>query len=266
MQISLSLWRLGTFGVIILSLSFMVSAKSRWERWIIPSDPVKDIIDLHKKLFTSWSTYKTVVAFFPPFILARMFDEEIQNNFYCKKHHKNTHQLPHVCHNIARWGLTIPMAFFASSALFAQDVDLRITSWVFLLGMPFVILGKDIFKSIDVNCNLRPWNEHFSCEKRSPGGFPSGHMAELTYMTILYGKRYGRLCAAPLAGYTAFLALSFVNRNRHYFSQIVGGAALGTVYALAADKLINAKLSNDFSLNFAIDTCGTPALRFAYQF
>ncbi|MCA9770413.1 phosphatase PAP2 family protein [Candidatus Dependentiae bacterium] len=258
--------RLFVFFICISIVSNAYGGKWRWDKWLVPGNPVKDFIDLHKKLFTSWSTYKTAVAFFPPFIFARMFDKDLQNVFYCRKHHKNKNQLPKWCHDICHWGVSLPMAILASTAFLAKDWELRTTGWVFLLGMPFVILGKDIFKSMEVDCNLRPWNQRFCRKKRALGGFPSGHMAELTYMAVLYGKRYGMIAVAPLAGFATFLGLSFVNCNRHYISQIIGGAALGTAYALAADKLISSKLSCDITAGFTLDNRGTPAFKISYNF
>lgn len=237
----------------------------RWGRYLLPSDPVKDVLLLQRYLFT-WDTYKVVVGFFPFFIAGRMIDEDLQQYFHCRTHHKNRHQLPERCHDICKWGIALPIAILGSTAFLAKDYDFRMTGWIFLLGMPFVIVGKDMFKKIKADCCLRPWHEKFSHEHRSGGGFPSGHMAEITYMTVLYAKRYGRLVAAPLAAVATMLAVTFVSCNRHYLSQIVAGAGLGTAYALAADKLIDRKLSEHMDIGFTIDSRGAPAAKVSFRF
>lgn len=237
----------------------------RWGRYMVPGDPVKDMFCLQRYLFT-WDTYKIAIGFFPFFIAARMIDEDLQKFFHCRKHHKNRHQFPLVCHDICKWGIGIPIGILGSTSFLAKDMDVRMTGWIFLLGMPFVIIGKDLFKQIKADCCLRPWHENFSHKERSGGGFPSGHMAEITYMTVLYGKRFGPLVAAPLAAVGVLLAATFVNCNRHYLSQIVAGAALGTAYALAADKLIDARLGRCLKLSMSLNCHGCPAAQLSYQF
>ncbi len=233
----------------------------------IIGEAVLDVLRLHGKLF-DWDTYKVIVGLFPPYIAARMADECIHYNFYDREHHKNINQMPEWCHTAARFGIAIPIVALGSMMFWAQDEDLRMTSRIFLLGMPFVIFGKDVIKKFRAKACLRPWNENFSCEKRAGGGFPSGHMAEAAYMLVLYGKRFGPRFAIPLSIAATFLAATFISCNRHLTSQMIAGFGLGTIFALAADKLVDSKLgrNRNFDVAFALDKQGVPAIKFSYKF
>jgi len=230
---------------------------------------VLDILRLHGKLFT-WDSYKVLAGFFPPFIAARMADDCVHCCFYDRSCHKNINQMPEWCQTAARFGIAIPIVTLGSMMFWSSDEDKRMTSYIFLLGMPFVIFGKDVIKKFRMNACLRPWNEHFSCTERASGGFPSGHMAEAAYMLVLYGKRFGPRYAIPLAASATFLAATFISCNRHLVSQMVAGFGLGTMFALAADKLIDSKLARakmkNMNVAFDIDHRGAPALKFAYKF
>jgi membrane-associated phospholipid phosphatase len=142
---------------------------------------------------------------------------------------------------------------------------LRLTARIFGIGAIFTLCAKDIIKEFKLDANKRPWNEHFK-KKVTYGGFPSGHMAEATYMAIVWGLQYGLKAAIPL---TAFALTSFgvlVNCNRHYVSQVVGGAALGAVYGLAANAVINKKIAETITFEMASSPQGLPNLKLAYYF
>jgi membrane-associated phospholipid phosphatase len=118
-----------------------------------------------------------------------------------------------------------------------------------------------------MECCLRPWHELYcSSHTRSGGGFPSGHMAETTYIAALFGMRYGAKYAIPLSLYAAWLGIVFVNCNRHYASQIIAGAGLGLLYACAAQRLIDYNLSEKLSLDVKILPCGGPSFGVTYRF
>jgi membrane-associated phospholipid phosphatase len=227
----------------------------------------RDVVSLFAHIW-NWDTYKILVGFFPVFIGARMIDERIQNKFFCHGCHSNVNQLPGWCHEAVRFGLGVPIAVLGSMALFARDFELRYTSWMLLLGMPFVIFGKDIIKNLDARFCLRPWHEDFCTEKhtRSSGGFPSGHMAQAVYIAALFGSRYGPRAAIPLGLYAAAMGIVFINCNRHYLSQMVAGAALGTIFAYAANKVIDHRLNEQLSVNVGCNSMGCPAFGASWKF
>jgi len=229
-------------------------------------DLIKDAFFLNVNLF-SWDTYKVVVGMFPLFIGARMVDRRIQDYFFCHESFKNCNQLPHWCHEVARLGLAIPIVALGSQAFLSHDPDWAISGRILLIGMPFVIFGKDLFKRIEIECSLRPWHDHFCKDgKRHGGGFPSGHMAEIMYMTVLYGIRFGPKVAIPLSIYATALGAIFINCNRHYLSQLIAGAALGAVYACAASRLVDSKIAHNMCISLATDSQGAPGLNISYDF
>ncbi len=226
---------------------------------------IRDTFYLHKNLFT-WNSFKIITATFPLFIGSRMIDEKLQNKFYDASWHKNINQLPKWCQEIAKWSVGVPMFLLGSQAFFNRDKEFRTTSQVFLVGLPFVIFGKDLIKKFRFEACLRPWHEKFSCEERSSGGFPSGHVAEATYAALLYGLRYGPKYGVPLGALTAFVGVTFLSCNRHYLSQLVAGAGFGAMYALAAHKLIDSKLNKDLNINVSVNEHGGPTLSLSYRF
>lgn len=253
------------------SLDQNVKKKRDWKiKNCFLAQAVKDIVYLNRYVF-DWDTIKIISSIFPGYILLRMFDEDIQNSFYhghCQNEcHKDVHQVPKWCVKMAQYSIALPIVVMFGS-LFVGNHELRTTSWIFLLGMPFVIFGKDVFKTIRFDAAKRPWREKFCSKERAYGGFPSGHMAESTYMTLLYGWRYGVRAAGPLAVATTFLGITFINCNRHYPSQIVAGAGIGAIFALAANKVIESKLAQEHNIDLGIDvdTKGATAVRIGWSF
>lgn len=228
---------------------------------------IMDAFRLHWQLL-SWDSYKIVTSIFPFYAAGRMIDERLQNCFYCEKHHSNVNQLPDSCHEIARFIIGVPIFALGSFIFLSDDEDLRQTSRMMLIGYPFVLQMKQLFKKMKTDECLRPWHEDFSNKKRSLGGFPSGHMAEITYMTVLYGMRFGMKYAIPLGTIAVFIAAVFINCNRHYASQIVAGVGVGSAYALAASKVVDAKLfkNKDISVGLDVDSRGAPAFKISYRF
>ncbi|MGE0207063.1 MAG: phosphatase PAP2 family protein [Candidatus Babeliales bacterium] len=231
----------------------------------IVGDIVQDALKLNWYLFSVTSA-KVITGFIPPYLLTRQFDERIQCHFYDEACHKNVNQFPKACHTIAKNGVGIPMVLLSSLVVFAPDEDLRQTARMFIIGLPFVHSGKDIIKKMRSKCCLRPWNENFSCTKRSSGGFPSGHMANVTYAATLFGIRHGLEWAIPLSCLAAFVFADFVNCNRHYVSQLIAGAGLGVLYALAADQVIKRKFSEHCSCSVGRDEQGHSTIKVAYKF
>jgi len=234
------------------------------------ANAIKDIAYLHKELFT-WDTFKTVGTIFPIYMGTRMLDETIQSSFYhghciygC---HQDRNQLPEWVVKIAQYSIVPPIFVMFGSLFVAKTEEFRTTSWLFLLGMPFVIFGKDVLKKIQFDAAQRPWRQKFCGHERAMGGFPSGHVAQATYLTALYGMRYGARFAGILAASTLFLTVSFLNCNRHYPSQMVGGAGIGVIFAYAANKVIDYKIGGD-SLKLGLDTTlgGDPAVSVGWHF
>ena len=226
---------------------------------------VKDMGLVVKNVF-DWDSFKIVTTAFPLFAATRMFDEPLQNCFYDAHHHKNIHQLPHWTHVVADFCIYVPVAALGSLMIVGPTHDMRTAGRVFLAGIPFVWLGKDVIKQCKTDINLRPWNEHYSCHKRAYGGFPSGHMAASMYMTLFFGMRYGRKFSIPLGIASAFIGATYLSGNRHYLSQLVGGAAWGALWAYSARKVVDHDLEKDYQFNLGLSKHGGPQIEIACRF
>ena len=262
--------------ILFFFISSLLSAESQ-RTWKIKdtflAHSVRDAVSIHQEIF-NWDTVKIISTIFPAYLLTRMFDDEIQNCFYhghCQNLcHKNKNQAPKWCAELAQYSIVPPIVVMFGSTFVGKTKKLRTTSWIFLLGMPFVIFGKDVFKKLRFEAARRPWCEKYNSHERSFGGFPSGHMAESSYMTVLYGLRYGPRAAGPLAVASTFLGVTFLNCNRHYVSQLVAGVGIGTIFAVAANKVIDKKLSDPensmFDIGMELDAYGGPALKVGWRF
>jgi membrane-associated phospholipid phosphatase len=228
------------------------------------ADLVIDAVALNVGLI-DWDSLKIISSIFPFFVASRMIDSRLQNCFYQRCNHRNVNQLPRWCHEAIRYGIGLPIGFLGLQGLLARDPNLHETGRIFLIGMPFVIFGKELIKKIRCDACLRPWNQYFSRTARAFGGFPSGHMAEASYMALLYGLRFGPVYGIPLTILSVLLGIIFLNCNRHYLSQLVAGVGLGAVYAVSAYKLIDKRLDN-LSINVCMDSQGYPCLNIGCDF
>jgi len=59
--------------------------------------------------------------------------------------------------------------------------------------------------------------------------FPSGHAANAFAMTAVLSRRYGRGAGIPLYGFAALVPVARIHHQRHFFSDVIGGALLGTI-------------------------------------
>jgi len=228
----------------------------------------EDVIKINLGLF-SWDSLKVFVITAPFFAGARMIDEKLHNCFFDHKNKKNRNEPAQWCKEVARLSIGIPIGLLGTQAFFSRDENMQTTSQVFLTGMPFVLLAKDIFKE-QLNFDLckRPYHQVFAKEQRKFGGFPSGHLAEATYMAVLYGMRFGPNYAIPLGSVATFVTIVFLSSNRHYLSQMIAGAGFGAMYALSANRLIDSKLAKKHEMQLGLSTGdhGEPVMKLSMKF
>lgn len=228
-------------------------------------DIFKDALAIHYNLLT-WDSLKILGVFTPIYLASYVTDKRIHRQFYNPEKHKNINQIPLGVSGTIR-SLTFASAMVLSSlAIVSPDPVLREVSRVFSIGYFSGIFAKNMIKKVKMDPALRPWNEKFSAERQAYGGFPSGHMFEASYMTLVYGLQYGLWALVPMGAYTASLFAASVISNRHFMSQAIAGLALGTVYGFAAHKVIQKNLSDKFSLDFGANDKGDPAMTFSYRF
>lgn len=248
-------------------------------RWLRNQPPAKhritqmlgefteDVIKINLGIF-SWDSFKIFVTTMPFYVGARMIDEKLHNCFFDHNNKKNRNEPAQWSKEIARLSIGIPIALLGTQCIFSRNDDMQTTGQVFLTGMPFVLLAKDIIKKLDFDLCKRPFHEKFAKHQRKFGGFPSGHLAEATYTAVLYGMRFGPNFAVPLGGIAAFVSVIFLSSNRHYLSQMIAGAGFGAMYALSANHLIDSKLAKQRNLRFNLSTNdqGGPVISLAMKF
>ena len=227
----------------------------------------EDVVRINVGLI-SWDTFKIFVTTAPFFVGARMIDEKLHNCFFDHKNKRNRNEPAQWSKEIARLSIGVPIALLGTQAFLSRNADMQTTSQVFLTGMPFVLIAKDLIKKLDFDLCKRPFHEKFAKEQRKFGGFPSGHLAEATYTAVLYGMRYGPNYAVPLGSIAAFVTIIFLSSNRHYLSQMVAGAGFGAMYAVSANNLINSKLAKKRNIRLGLGTNnhGAPVMKLSMKF
>ncbi len=227
---------------------------------------IKDFAWLHRNLL-SVDSAKILTAFTPLYLITRAADDPVQQFFYDPLHHKNINQMPRKFSKGIEKTVSVIVFSGAGLALFVPDKRLRTTSRLFALGLFSGLVLKDVAKIAKTNANLRPWHEQFSSVQRSHGGFPSGHMFEMVFMTMTYGLEYGLKAWIPLGLCSTAMAIVSVTANRHYASQVVAGTALGVVYGMAAHKRVAAFLrADECTIDITTDKSGNPAISVTYNF
>lgn len=228
-------------------------------------NPIKDIFVLHKNLI-SGDSLKVFILSAPLYALAYSQDKRAHACFYDEHRHANIRQLPRTCSEIAKYGIGAPILILGSFAFLSHDTTLRTTSYAFLLGLPFVMLCKDIIKKWHIEPGKRPRNGLFSKNKCYYGGFPSGHLAQAVYMTVLFGSRYGPKAWVPLGALSIYTFAAFVNCNRHFMSQMIAGGIIGTMYGIAANKLVDYKLAPFKHVGVYLSPRGQVELKASFRF
>lgn len=240
-------------------------AKHRITTWL--GEFAYDAVKINLGLF-SWDSFKIFVTTAPFFVGARIIDDKLHNCFFDHKNKCNKNEPSQWVKEVARLSIGVPIALLSTQAFFSRNEDMQMTSRVFLTGMPFVFLAKDLIKKLDFDLCKRPYHEKFAKEQRTYGGFPSGHLAEATYTAVLYGMRFGPNFAVPLGSVAAFVTVIFLSSNRHYLSQMIAGAGFGAMYALSANRLIDAKLAQKHNMQLSLSTNenGGPVMQLTMKF
>ena len=73
--------------------------------------------------------------------------------------------------------------------------------------------------------------------------FPSGHSANSFALTAVLTRRYGWRLGVPLYALTAAVPMARLHGDKHFFSDVVGGAIIGTAAGLAVTPGDAARLS-----------------------
>jgi hypothetical protein len=237
-----------------------------WEKLF--NNFIEDMVDVNAVVFTSLDTMKILTWTMPVYLFARYSDDIIQESFYDAGTHKNIWQMSHIWQDITSKGATALVCVFAALPLFeCIDEDVRHTSLLMAKGALSLSCVRNMIKySLKSKTALRPWHEVYSPHERTLGGFPSGHMALMAYLTSVYGLRHGPVWGVPLSAFTALSFFVSIDSNRHYASQLIGGLSLGLIYGYGTYKILNSRYGANFDIALNIDHQNRPNLSLSYDF
>jgi len=215
--------------------------------------PLKTSWDIATHLISS-ETIITCAALVPFYAGFTMADADVHDLFYCAEHHANTDYTPDWMHWCSERAPILPYACAGIVAMVHPDDATQSAMRTFLLGFPVLLAGYKWAKTFTFDGALRPWNQRFSSEQRSYGGFPSGHMCEMGYITTFCALRFGSYLGVPLAVYTALIAGEFILDNRHYLSQLLAGLGWGIITGKAVNSYLGSQESHqkpyEYSMNY----------------
>lgn len=226
---------------------------------------VKDAVELNTNLI-SLDSVKVLVGFTPFYIGSRFIDERVQKRFYDPECHRNINQIPSTFCTIVEEGAFGIVVGLSSLAFLGNSYESRTVGRIYGIGAVSALLGKKIVKEFKFKGGKRPWHENYSNKNRSDGGFPSGHMVEAAYSATVFGWQYGAKAGIPLGLYAGLMFGVSVNRNRHYVSQVVAGTAVGIMYGLAANRLIDERLCCDLSFDVYARQQGGTEVALSFKF
>jgi membrane-associated phospholipid phosphatase len=229
-------------------------------------DFIADFADINFNLFCK-EAFLVASCAAPVYVAAHAIDETVHRQFYDESCHKNTCDIGclRLC-LVEDMGIAVPIAALSIGCWISKNDDTSLLGRDLLAGMFSIWIAKDIVKNcVTRTCCYRPYSGLFP-KKLVMGGFPSGHAATLTFTTVLLGLQKGIYWALPAGLYAIAVGGGLLACNYHYVSQIVAGAALGSLFAVAAHRVINERLDERFSFEFYSDERGRPMIGAAYSF
>ena len=198
---------------------------------------------------------------------AHIVDDSVHNFLYDSSCHTNTYSIGCLRSCFAEdLGIALPLLGISVGLWCSRDYHTRLVGRDLLAGMVGIGIVKMMLKEcLYEDCCYRPYSGCFT-KKRVFGGFPSGHAAVLAYATVLLGLQKGPKWAIGMGAYGAVVVGSALICNYHYLSQVVAGATLGALYAVAADRLINQRMNDWLEMEVAVGQRGNPLLTVTYSF
>lgn len=182
-----------------------------------------------------------------------MLDDPIHRRHYCAQHHYNKRYPSTKLLDMSECFVGITIGICTACSFAVKDRRLQRTGLLYAVTLPLTWAAKSLIKKIPWKCNLRPPHAGYKKNRCYYGGFPSGHMLEMTYAAWLFGLSIGPHFGIPIAISTGVIAAAFVESNRHYVSQLVAGAGIGTLLGCAAYWSISA-VAEQAPLTIGFDT------------
>lgn len=204
----------------------------------------------------------------PIYGFAHEADKYIHRSIYDCCEHKNLFDIG-CCSKpfLEDIGMAIPILGISAGFMASKDPNNKVTGSLLLSGIISIGIVKETIKAATADCEIgcRPYCSFFK-KKRAHNGFPSGHAATATYMTLLLAFRKGIKWAFPVGVYSGIVMGLLIGCNYHYASQVVAGIGMGTIYALAANKVAKSRLKENWEINFSLTRSGAPRLSLEYSF
>jgi membrane-associated phospholipid phosphatase len=223
------------------------------KKYHVLKDWVRDLADMNRRLFTP-RVLRPVLMSLPVYFAVKETDEKVNCVFYDKNLHKNLSTLPDCVTDYVSKSVAVTAVAFSAIQLFTRRPDLKLTSDIFSKGAFSIWLTKNLIKNtVRVKICQRPKNACFNQNCIYYGGFPSGHMGIATYMATFFWMRQGPKWGLPLTVYASTIFGAALSGNRHYASQLVGGAMLGLAFAFASREMIKAKVGSYVECNPKFD-------------
>ncbi|MBT4856483.1 phosphatase PAP2 family protein [bacterium] len=199
----------------------------------------------------SLDSMMVLTAFTPIYLSARILDEEVHRGFYDHECHKNKDYPHKYLEWVTDGSMVVPIILFSGLMQFSSDPRVRLTGGIAFSGVVVTQLMNQVIKHLiatqPLRASMRPLNEDFCPHKRVHNGFPSGHTLGCVYIGVLCGLQLGPKWAIPVGATCAVIAGLTIQCNKHYLSQVVAGATVGTIFAISSSKIINAKMAGRFS-------------------
>ena len=226
-----------------------------------------DIADTGKYIFTI-DSLKVLTWTMPFYISTRFADNKVHSAFYDEATHTNKNQIPGPWSSLVLKDeyTAIPYVLYGLLGLMRSSDDKRRESQIFMAGLGWVYALKYVAKEVlDVDANLRPYNENFP---KSPvhGGTPSGHTAMAVYMTTYLAHTEGLKGAIPMGLFSLFVASLSVTTNTHFLSQVIAGAGVGILMGLASIKVDRKWKDRQLELGVVPGQRGGVGISCAYNF
>lgn len=214
---------------------------------------VRDLADMNRRLFSP-RVLRPVAMSMPIYFASKEADEHVNCVFYDKDLHQNISNLPKCVPDYVSKSVAATIIAFSAIQMFTSRPDLRLSSDIFSKGAFSIWLTKNLIKNtVRLKICQRPKNGDFSQSCVYYGGFPSGHQASATYLATFFWMRQGPKWGIPLTLYAGSVFGAALEGNRHYVSQLIGGAILGLAYAFASREMIKAKVGSYVECNPKFD-------------
>jgi len=212
-----------------------------------------DIIGINRSII-NLSTLSTLYFALPTYLASLDIDKKINFIFYDKANHKHIRQFINLDYKYKNMNIEFCNILLAgsitTSAIYylSHNPKNNIFSRNLMLGLCCLGFYKKLIKLVKWKRSLRPKNQNFTRNKKYYGGFPSGHLMTMSYLTTVWTYQTNIYKSSPFIIATSYMFIEYIMKNRHYLSQLIAGSTLGIIYGVAVHSYINKKLNRPINI------------------